>query len=63
MTVLVSVFNQILIRGTYTLPIEEVGEFVEVSFRFIVCDHFCHQCVLQSIDILRSHLTLITLRA
>lgn len=74
MTVLVSVYNplnpkikiQIPIRGTCTFPKEVVGELVEVSFRFIVCDHFlnlCHQCVLQSIDILRSHLMLITLRA
>ena len=31
--------TQILICYPYTFSIEEVGEFVEVSIRFIYCDH------------------------
>ena len=57
---------QILICYPYTFSIEIVGQFVEVSIRIFLCDHVLNShdhSVLQSIDITRRKLMLITLRA
>ena len=57
---------EILIFCPYSFPIEVVGEVGKTLSKFILCDHVLNshdRSVLQSIDITRRNLMLITLRA
>ena len=60
--------NSILICRPYSFPTEEEGKNLEntVSSKLILCDHVCNShdhSVLQSIDITRRNLMLITFTA